>query len=123
MNFGIYVNFWMGHKTNYKAPYIPASDVHYFSREDVEFQRKLYSEKALPHLRLETATPTETEAVIRQLQMELNKMKKRYETMTQQYELLSKKLSVDYSNYSVDPEFMEEIRKMVEKEVKKENGR
>jgi len=86
-----YVNFWMGHKTNYKAPYIPASDVHYFSREDVEFQRKLYSEKALPHLRLETATPTETEAVIKQLQMELNKMKKRYETMTQQYELLQNK--------------------------------
>ena len=56
-----YVNFWMGHKADYKAPHIPASDAHYFSREDVEFQRKLYRDHAMPHLRLETATPDEGE--------------------------------------------------------------
>ena len=59
-----YVNFWMGHKANYKAPHIPASDEHYFSREDVEFQRRLYEQKAMPDLRLESATPTEREAEI-----------------------------------------------------------
>jgi len=59
-----YVNFWMGHKTNYKAPHIPASDTHYFSREDVEFQRQLYERIAMPNLRLDSATPTEREAEI-----------------------------------------------------------
>ena len=66
-----YVNFWMGHKTDYKAPHIPASDVHYFSREDVDAQRKLYKEKAMPHLRLETATPSETEQTIMELKTKL----------------------------------------------------
>ncbi len=69
-----YVDFWMGHKTNYKAPYIPASDVHYFSRDDVEFQRKLYAEKAMPYLRLETATPSETEQTIKDLRKELERV-------------------------------------------------
>jgi len=62
-----YVNFWMGHRTDYKAPHIPASDAHYFSREDVEAQRKLYKEKAMPYLRLETGTPGETEQTIMDL--------------------------------------------------------
>ena len=62
-----YVNFWMGHKINYKAPHIPASDEHYFSKEDVEFHRQLYAEKATPYLRLETPTPSETEETISEL--------------------------------------------------------
>ena len=69
-----YVNFWMGHKTNYKASHIPASDVHYFSREDVEFQRKLYSEKAMPHLRIETSTPTETDKTIKKLEEKIGNL-------------------------------------------------
>jgi len=63
-----YVNFWMGHKANYKAPHIPASDEHYFNKEDVEFHRKIYEEKALPHLRLDTATPTETDKKMTELE-------------------------------------------------------
>ncbi|UCE16287.1 MAG: hypothetical protein JSV12_01335 [Candidatus Bathyarchaeota archaeon] len=66
-----YVNFWMGHRADYKAPHIPSSDDHYFSREDVEFQRSLYREKAMPHLRLETATPSETEQTIEELRRRL----------------------------------------------------
>jgi len=71
-----YVNFWMGHKTNYKAPHIPASDTHYFSREDVEFQRQLYKEKAMPFLRLESATPSETEQTILELRKQLDEREK-----------------------------------------------
>lgn len=66
-----YVNFWMGHKGNYQAPHIPDSDAHYFSREDVEFHRRLYAEKAMPFLRLEARTPTETEETIKELQTKL----------------------------------------------------
>ena len=68
-----YVNFWMGHKTDYKAPHIPASDVHYFSREDVEFQRRIYEEKAMPDLKLETFTPKEEIAQLKRLERELEK--------------------------------------------------
>jgi len=66
-----YVNFWMEHTANYKAPHIPASDEHYFSTEDIEFQRKIYAEKAMPFLRLETPTPSETEQTIMELTKKL----------------------------------------------------
>lgn len=78
-----YVNFWMGHKTNYKAPHIPSSDAHYFSREDVETQRQLYGEKAMPFLRIETATPSETEQTIRQLEQTMEKLRQENLELTQ----------------------------------------
>ena len=50
----------MGHvvKTGQEKHYRPT---------DVEFHRKLYAENAMPFLRLETATPTETEKTIEEL--------------------------------------------------------
>ena len=74
-----YVNFWMGHRTNYKAPHIPASDEHYFSREDIEFQRQLYAEKAMPFLRLETATPSEMEKTITDLRGKVAELNEKLE--------------------------------------------
>lgn len=50
-----FVNFWMGHSLGV--------DEHYFSR-DPEHHRKIYKEKAMPHLRLETATPSETDKIV-----------------------------------------------------------
>jgi Site-specific recombinase XerD len=76
-----YVNFWMGHKTDYKAKHIPASDVHYFSREDVEFQRQLYAEKAMPFLRLETATPSESEQTIKDLRREVAELRQKMKVL------------------------------------------
>ena len=52
-----FVQFWMGHTVKV------GQDEHYRSR-DVEFHRKEYAEKAMPQLRLETATPTETDNAI-----------------------------------------------------------
>jgi len=58
------VQFWMGHivRTGQEEHYRPT---------DVEFHRKLYAEKAMPFLRLETATPTETEKTIAELRQKL----------------------------------------------------
>ena len=70
-----YVNFWMGHRANYKAPHIPASDDHYASRENIEFQRQLYREHSMPQLRLETATPSETEKTIEEMRMEIDELR------------------------------------------------
>lgn len=51
------VQFWMGHTV------VAGVDEHYRPR-DPEFHRKLYAEKAMPFLRIEQATPTQTEEVI-----------------------------------------------------------
>lgn len=77
-----YVNFWMGHKTDYKAPHIPASDMHYFDTKDVEFQRQLYEEKAMPHLRLLTPTATETDKIIEQQSGQIKSLREQVEMLT-----------------------------------------
>jgi len=56
------VEFWMGHTGGVER--------HYQSK-DPEWHRQQYAEKAMPHLRLETATPTETEKVIQELRAQL----------------------------------------------------
>ena len=74
-----FVQFWMGHvvKTGQEEHYRPT---------DVEFHRKLYAEKAMPFLRLETATPAETEKAIEELKKQLAERDKEIvamkETMT-----------------------------------------
>jgi len=59
-----FVQFWMGHVVQ------SGQEEHYRPR-DVEFHRKLYAEKAMPFLRLEQSTPTETEKVIEDLRNQL----------------------------------------------------
>jgi len=101
-----YVNFWQGHKTDYQAKHIPSSDVHYFPREDIEFHRQLYGEKAMPFLRMETATPSETEQTIMELrnhikqveqghQDELKKMEDYYKRETESIDDAMKQIRQD----------------------------
>jgi len=106
-----YVNFWMGHKTNYKAPHIPASDVHYFSREDAEFQRQLYKERAMPFVRLETATPSETDKIISKQAEEIERLKDRI------YELERKENEMKQIRDDLD-----ELRKFVKTQLAKKQG-
>jgi len=61
-----YVNFWMGHTSSLGV------DLHYFSR-DVELHRNQYAEKAMPFLRLETPTPSESEKQIEELRAQVSK--------------------------------------------------
>jgi len=68
------VQFWMGHVV--KA----GLDEHYRPK-DVEFHRKLYAEKAMPFLRFETATPTETEKTIEELKKQLTERDKEINAM------------------------------------------
>jgi len=76
-----YVNFWMGHKANYKAPEIPESDAHYFSREQVEFHRRLYADKAAPYLRLDAQTPGEMELTIKELRSKVKDLEGKLEML------------------------------------------
>jgi len=81
-----YVNFWMGHKLNYKAPHIPSSDEHYFSRELVEKHRTQYVEKAMPFLRFETEPLTNLEKILEEKleerDKEIEKLKTQLEDVT-----------------------------------------
>jgi integrase len=55
--------FWMGHKgKGVTDAYRPG---------DIEFHRQLYQEKAMPFLRIESPTPTETELTIMKLKKQL----------------------------------------------------
>lgn len=74
----------------------PGVDAHY-RPTDTEFYRKLYAEKAMPFLRLETSTPSETESVIAEQQQQIQKqseeiaeLKKQMETLAHVVELYSK---------------------------------
>jgi integrase len=71
-----FVNFWMGHTSALGV------DLHYFSR-DVEFHRKVFNEKALPFLRIETHTPSETEKQIEELRKENAELRSRLENIEQ----------------------------------------
>ena len=72
---GEYVNFWMGHTS------VLGVDLHYLTK-DAEFHRKLYAEKAMPHLRLETSTPSETEKTIEELRQENRKLKEKVDELS-----------------------------------------
>jgi len=58
------VQFWMGH-------IVEAGVDEHYRPQDPEFYRKLYEEKAMPFLRLETRTPSETEKQIDELSEQL----------------------------------------------------
>jgi integrase len=64
-----FVQFWMGHivKTGEEESYRP---------QDPEFHRQLYREKAMPFLRVETATPDEFEKAITERDQEIAMLKK-----------------------------------------------
>lgn len=59
-----FVQFWMGHLVS------EGQEEHYRPR-DIEFHRRLYSEKSMPFLRIATATPSETAKLIEELREQL----------------------------------------------------
>lgn len=59
-----YVEFWMGH-------IVKEGQEEHYRPKDIEHHRQLYAEKSMPFLRLETATPTETEKTITELKKQL----------------------------------------------------
>ena len=63
-----FVQFWMGH-------IVTQGQEESYRPQDVEFHRQLYAEKAMPFLRLETATPSETDKVIQSQAQEIEKLK------------------------------------------------
>ena len=79
-----YTNFWMGHlpknpsDSRYFAP--DEGNQKKFSADVVEHHREIYAEKAMPHLRLETATPSEEVKLIQKQNKEIEQL---HEELTQ----------------------------------------
>jgi len=92
------VQFWMGHIVK------EGVDEHY-RPTDVEFHRKLYAEKAMPFLRLETATPTETDKVIRAQQKKIEQL----ETKLEKVEPLAEAIA------TLSPEDLKELIDFIKK--------
>lgn len=67
-----FVNFWMGHTS------VLGVDLRYFSK-DVEHHRKQYVEKAMPHLRLGSKTPTDFEKLLAERNGQIAELKKKVE--------------------------------------------
>jgi hypothetical protein len=85
------VEFWMGHTG-------PGVDEAYRPK-DPEFYRKIYAEKAMPFLRLETSTPSETEktiekqaAEIKELRETLGMIQKKFSDMEKHFSEIHKTL-------------------------------
>jgi integrase len=70
-----HVNYMMGHTTR-------GSDSNY-TPKDPEFYRDLYKEKAMPFLRLETNTPTETEKTIEKLREQISSKDQKLQELEQ----------------------------------------
>jgi integrase/uncharacterized coiled-coil protein SlyX len=77
------VNFFMGHK-------IGGSDDHYYSREDIEKKRVIYTEKGAPFLRLESNSPTETEKTIEELRQQLAQTREERDTFEARLDRIEK---------------------------------
>lgn len=97
------VQFWMGHvvKAGVDESYRP---------RDPEFHRQLYTEKAMPFLRIEEATPRQTEKAI-------EKLEKQNQTLTAKVEKLNKeleKLQWAFRKYIQQVEWEKEERARVE---------
>jgi integrase len=78
------VEFWMGHT----GPGVDSA----YRPKDPEFYRKIYTEKAMPFLRLESSTPTETEKQIEELRNENATLKLRLNHVAASTEGLEKLL-------------------------------
>jgi len=99
---GDFCNFWMGHalpQTSDKA-YFPRDAL---SAETVEIHRKVYAEKALPFLRLETATPNESEQIIEKQAQEI-------QALREELKAAQENLSANIMRILQKPEVLEILR-------------
>ena len=101
------VNYLMGHV-------VRGSDANY-KPQDPEFYRKLYEEKAMPFLRLETATPTETEKTIAELKKQIAERDKEIDTMKET--VLKLQPLVEFVNRYDDYENLKTILNMFKMDI------
>lgn len=105
-----YVHFWMGHK-------LKNQDEHYFSK-DIKLHRKMYREKALPNLRIESKTPIESEKLAKELRGELEEL----QAKIVQLEEKNLELKARLNGYLLSGDQMQELLKRIENLEKQAKG-
>lgn len=80
-----FVQFWMGHV-------VSSGQEEHYRPTDVEFHRELYAEKSMPFLRIETATPSETEKTITELRSQLETKSGEIQTLKEKVEKQGQKI-------------------------------
>lgn len=96
-----FVNFWMGHTSALGV------DLRYFSK-DPEHHRKQYIEKAMPHLRLGTETPTDFEKLLAERDGEIAALKKAVQKQDEKLEYQWKALTQANKDLQRDIKFLRE---------------
>ena len=96
-----YVQFWMGHT-------VKAGQDEHYRPTDVEYYREIYAEKAMPFLRLETATPTEAEKAITTLKQENRELKDQIENLETTMQKIYQKVFREEIEQKEIEKFMEE---------------
>jgi len=89
------VQFWMGH-------IVKAGQEEHYRPQDVEFHRTLYRDKAMPFLRLEQATPSETDRIIQHQATEISELRKQVEKLQVDMKMFVLTKSFGETAYSVE---------------------
>ena len=98
-----FVQFWMGH-------IVKAGVDDHYRPKDVEFHRELYAEKAMPHLRIEMPTPTETEQTIEELREQLKERDERIQKQEKRLQSLEESQRDTLEHTDEIKHFMEEMK-------------
>jgi integrase len=83
------VQFWMGH-------IVKEGDEEHYRPQDPEFYRQSYKERAMPFLRLDTETPTETDLRLTRANEEIERLKTELENERNTTKAKIDKLEADY---------------------------
>jgi site-specific recombinase XerC len=99
-----FVQFWMGHT-------VKAGQDEHYRPPDLEYYRKIYAEKAMPFLRLETATPTEAEKAITTLKQENKELKEQIENLeTTMHKIYQKVFHEEIEREKIDKSLEKHMR-------------
>ncbi len=108
-----FVQYWMGHivKQGQEESYRPL---------DSEFHRKLYAEKAMPFLRIETPSRSETGEIIEEQAKEIEKLKKELGDRDRRLEMFQKDLDRRMGDFDYRMKLIEESRALVKDSEERE---
>ena len=108
------VQFWMGH-------IVKEGQEEHYRPKDVEYYRQLYAEKAMPFLRLETATPSETDKIMSMQDQKIKSLEKQVTERDKQLADLRREVAELRRIVKVldDPVLIEKLRALAGREQSK----
>jgi len=100
------VDFWMGHT----GPGVDSA----YRPKDEEFYRKIYAEKSMPFLRLESATPLEHEVRLKKQDEEIEKLRRDRDSQTERLEKYQEMIEAQRVQIAEYGKHVDEQKKAIE---------